>query len=257
HKQWKKFSDPDMLTCKSDFLLLQKYDGKPVCVTSNTYLKLVDRGFGSHNQSMIDKRPGMMNHLMQSMMSNEILMFHWHQMMQKNPVILEQTLDTWILQMNENSELLKNILGPIMSDNHLRDKMVHVMKNHDTMENHLKMNSKWMISVHQPITNPETTLCTWCPDYQVLTSSHLSDSNSDKTMEIIHHVWINSEMTQDMHTLMLENPSHMYMMSTHMMEPILFAIMNDQNLQKEMVELMLDHDEFMNTIRHDNPQNTH
>ena len=56
HKQWEKFSDPDMLTCKSDFLLLQKYNGKPACVMPNTYLKLVDRGFGSHNQSMIDKR---------------------------------------------------------------------------------------------------------------------------------------------------------------------------------------------------------
>ena len=258
HKQWKKFADPDMLTCKSDFLLLQKYDGKPACVMPNTYLKLVDRGFGSHNQSMIDKRPEMMNHLMQSMASNEVLMLHWHQMMQKNPVLLKQTLDTWILQMKENSDLLKNTLGPMMSDNHLRDKMIHTMKNHDTMENHLKMNSKWMILVHQPITNPETTLCTWCPDYPELTSSYLlNDSNSDKTMEIIHYVWINSEMTHDMHTLILQNPSHMHMMSTHMMEPLLNAIMNDQNLQQEMIELMLDHGEFMNTIRHENPQKVH
>ena len=78
-----------------------------------------------------------------------------------------------------------------------------------------------------------------------------------KAMEIVHHVWIDSEMAQDMHTLMLENPSHMYMMLTHMMEPILNAMMNDQNMRQEMIELMLDHNEFMNTIRHENPQNTH
>ena len=258
HKQWKKFADPDMLTCKSEFLLLQKYDGKPACVMPNTYLKLVERGFGSHNQSLIDKRPEMMNHLMQSMASNEVLMLHWHQMMQKNSILLEQTLDTWILQMKENPELLKNTLGPIMSDNHLRDKMIQIMKNHENMEDHLKMNSQWMISVHQPITNPENTLCTWCPTYQEFTtSSFLNGSGSDKTMEIVHHVWINSDITQDMHTLMLENPSHMHMMSTHMMEPILDAIMNDKSLQQEMIELMLDHDEFMNVIRHDNPNNAH
>lgn len=160
--------------------------------------------------------------------------------------------------MKENSELLKNTLGPIMSDDHLRDKMIHTMKNHENIEDNLKMNSQWMISVHQPIINSEITFCTWYPAYQELTHSPiLNNSTSDKTMEIVHHIWINSAMTQDMHTLMLENPSHMHMMSTHMMEPILYSIMNDQNLQQEMIELMLDHDEFMNKIRHDNTQNTH
>ena len=258
HNQWKEFADPDMLTCKSGFLLLQKNDGKPACVMPNTYLKLIDRGYGSHNQSLIGKQPEMMNYLMQSMASNEVLMFHWHQMMQENPTLLNQTLDTWIFQMKENSKLLKNTLGPMMSDNQLREKMIHTMKNHDTMENHLKLSPKWMISVHQPITTPETVSCTWCPDYQKPTvSSRLNESNSDKTMEIVHHVWIDSEMAQDMHTLMLENPSHMHMMLTHMMEPILNAMMNDQNMRQEMIELMLDHNEFMNTIRHENPQNTH
>jgi hypothetical protein len=101
HQQWKKFADPDMLTCKPGYLLIQKSNGNPACVMPSTYLKLIDRGYGPHNQSMMDKRPEMMNHLMNSMASNEKLMTHWHEMMQKNPAIMERTMNDWISQMKK------------------------------------------------------------------------------------------------------------------------------------------------------------
>jgi len=63
HQQWKKFADLDMITCNPGHLLLQKSNGNPTCVMPSTYLKLVDRGYGHHNQKFLEKHPQMMNNL--------------------------------------------------------------------------------------------------------------------------------------------------------------------------------------------------
>ena len=309
HQQWKKFADADMLTCKSGHLLLQKTNGNPACVMPSTYLKLVDRGYGLHNQSVMDKNPEMMTHLMNSMASNEKIMHHWHEMMQKNPDVMMQTMDDWVLQIKDNSNLLKNMLAPMTSDPELREKMIYTMKNHPQMETHLKSHSMWMDSIHQPMSSSmghgsesmmdsvmcggksdgmgnhtksmncsmdhdnskmgcpmcekmnEQRLanCPWCPDYKhhSMGSHSMTMSSSDKMMDMIHHMWINSEMTKDMHTMMLEDSSHMAMMSNQMMGPMLNAVMDDDDLREQMIELMLQHKDFMNSIRHDNPTQEH
>jgi hypothetical protein len=53
--------------------------------------------------------------------------------------------------------------------------------------------------------------------------------------------------------MMMKNPSHMAQMSEHMMVPMLNAIMDDVILRQQMIDLMLEHPDFMNTIRHNNP----
>ena len=265
HQQWKKFADPDMLTCKSGHLLIQKSNGNPACVMPSTYLKLVDRGYGPHNQSMMDKHPEMMNHLMNSMASNEKLMTHWHEMMKKNPTIMKRTMNDWILQIKKNPELLKNMLSPMTSEPELREKMINTMKNHPQMENHLKSHSMWMDSIHQPMMGSgmgpgmHQSGCVWCSNYEhnSMNSRGMMMSDSTKMMDMIHHVWINSEMTKDMHTMMLEDPSHMAMMSNQMMESMLNVVMDDEDLREQMIELMLQHKDFMNSIRHDNPEVDH
>ena len=270
HQQWKKFADLDMITCKSGQLLLQKNNGNPACVMPSTYVKLIVRGYGIHNQSMMDKHPEMMINLMNSMASNEKVMHHWHEMMQKNPTIMQNTMNDWVSQMKKNPELFKNMLAPMTSDPELREKMIEVMKNHSYMETLLKQNSKWMDSIHDSMMDSEmgqgmhNSQCVWCPDYQKYTNSHsmnsdeigshyMGFSNPDRMMDMIHHMWINSEITKDMHTMMLEDSSHMAMMSNQMMEPMLNAVMDDPNLREQMIELMLEHQDFMNSIRHDNP----
>ena len=262
HQQWKKFADIDMMTCKSGHLLLQKNNGNPTCVMPSTYLKLIDRGYGNHNQSIMDKRPEMMNHLMNSMASNQNLMSHWHEMMQNDSNMMTKTMIDWVSQMKKNPELLKNMLGPMTSDPELRDKMIHTMKNHPQMEAHLKSHSAWMDSIHQPMMGSgmgqgmHQSGCMWCSNYEhnSMNSHEMMMSGSDRMMNMIHHMWINSEMTKDMHTMMLEDPSHMAMMSNQMMEPMLNAIMNDEDLRQQMIELMLQHKDFMNSIRHENPE---
>lgn len=268
HQQWKKFADLEMITCKSGYLLLQKSNGNPTCVMPSTYLKLIDRGYGIHNQPMMDKHPEMMTDLMNSMASNEKLMNHWHEMMQKNPTIMQNTMSDWVSQMKKNPELLKNMLAPMTNDPELREKMIDTMRNHSHMETYLKSHSMWMDSIHQPIMGSGMGqgmhACQWCPNYEhhsmdsLVGSSHsMTMSTSDKTMDMIHHIWINSEITKDMHTMMLEDPSHMATMSNQMMEPMLNAIMDDVDLREEMIELMLQHQDFMNSIRHENLDTEH
>ena len=261
HDQWKKFADLDTLICKQGHLLLQKNNGNPACVLPFTYLKLIDRGYGAYDSSIMSKHPEMMNQLMQNMASNDKLMYHWHEMLQKNSSMMMQTMNNLVSQIKDNPELLKNMLGPMTSDPKLREKMIEIMRNHSQMENSLKQNTIWMDSVHQTMMSSgmeqgmHNITCTWCPDYQINANhEHFGEFvNSDRMMDVIHHMWINSEMTQDMHVLMMKNPSHMAQMSEHMMEPMLEAIMDDANLRQQMIDLMLEHPDFMNTIRHNNP----
>jgi len=261
HQQWKKFMDPDALTCKQGHLLLQKSDGTPACVVPSTYLKLIDRGYGTYDSSIMSKRPEMMNQLMQNIISNENLVSHWHDMMQKNPNVMTQTMNDWVSQMKENPELLKNMMGPMTSDPQLREKMIETMKSHSHMENSLKQHSKWMDSVHHSTMGSgmgqsmHNTACAWCPDYHMNASHGHSDgfANSDRMMDMMHEMWINSGMSSDMHRLMIQNSSHMAQMSEQMIEPMLNVIMDDEDLHQQMIDLMLEHHDFMNAIRHENP----
>lgn len=257
-KQWKKFADPQLLTCKDGFVLLQKSNGFPACVSPLTYLKLIDRGFTKFDFTLILNRSDMMTSLMETMASNQILMDHWHDMMLKNPHVIDKTMSNWISQIKDNPSLLENIMGPITTDLNLRAKMIEELKKHPIMENSLKENPSWMKSVHEPQMNPgmdNTTHyneCLWCPDYDshdsIDRSMHFS--NSDKMMDLMHHVWINEKLNKDMHEFMLENPAHMAMMSDKMMSQIMTPIMNDPELREQMISLMLKNQGFMNSIRH-------
>ena len=265
HQQWNKFADIDMLTCKPEHLLFQKTNGNPLCVIPTTYLKLVDRGYGNYDSSIMGKRPTMSNDLMQSMVSNSSLMHHWHEMLQKNPTVMKQILADWISQIRDDPDLLKNMLGLMASDPKLRLEMIESMKNHSHMEIVLKQHSGWMDSVHHPVTNSETadglhhSVCSWCPEYQKL-SDHASSfefANPDRMMDMMHVMWIGSEMSQDMNSMMLQNPSHMRHMSEQVMIPMFDSVMDHEDLRQQMIGLLLEHQDFMNAIRHDSPETKH
>jgi hypothetical protein len=257
-QQWVKYADPDLMTCKEGYILLQKNNGYPACVAPSTYLKLLDRGFAKFDFTLISNRHNMMNLLMQSMVSNQNLMNHWHDMMIKNPSITSKTMSDWISQMKEDPELLANMMGPMTSDPQLRGKMIEEMKKHPIMEHSLKQNPKWMESVHMPMMSPSTgqdmhhEQCSWCPEYHQFMDQSIEFSNPDKMMDLIHHMWINDQMNQDMHEYMLQSPDHIAIMSEQMMSQMLDPMMNDPELREKMIELMLEHQEFMDSIRHEN-----
>ena len=55
-----------------------------------------------------------------------------------------------------------------------------------------------------------------------------------------------------MHELMLENPQHMNLMTGETIDPILGFMMDDTELRQQMIDMMLEHPEFMSSIRHEN-----
>ena len=265
HQQWKESTDVDLITCKPGHLLLLNVNGNPLCVTPSTYLKLIDRGYGSYDLSIISQRPTMSSELMQEMMSHQDLTHHWHEMMTKNPVMKTQTANEWISHIKDDPELLKNFLGPISSDHNVRPAMIDAMKSHSHMETALKQHSAWMDSVHHPVLEPEMTdrtahdACAWCTKYQTHTNGqHLSEfANHDRMMHMMHEMWMDLKTSQELHLAMLENPTHMGQMSEHMMDPVLDMIMDDEALRQQMIDLLLEHQDFMNDIRHDNPEAAH
>lgn len=260
-QHWKQFSNVNSLECSSDRILLQKDNGSPACVLPSTYLKLVDRGYGNFDSSLM-MRPQMMNLLIQNMASNEGLMTHWHEMMQKSPHVTNQTMTNWISMMKEDPELLVNMMGPMTSDPQLRKHMIEIMKEHTVMEDTLKQDPRWMESVHKSMMNSDKGMgmhgCSWCPEYSHLHAMKtpmdhtMGFSHSGRIMDMMHHIWINDQMSEDLHEIMIASPDHMAQMSQNMLREMLGPMMNDPELREQMIDLMLQHQEFMNSVRHVN-----
>jgi hypothetical protein len=262
-QQWKQLPDPDILTCKDGLILLQKTNGSPACISSTTYLKLIDRGYGKFDSSQLMKRPEMMTHLMDGMVVQPQLMSHWHTMMENDPKIMQQSISDMVLQLKENPKSLANIMGPMTTNLELREEMIEHMKKHDQMMISFQEHPGWMESVHQPMMgssmNQEIssgmhgkTECSWCPEKSIDLQAH-QDFHRPKIMEdMIHPIWINEKMRSQMHELMLENPQHMDLMTDETIDPILGFMMDDIELRQQMIDMMLEHPEFMNSIRHEN-----
>ena len=264
-KQWKEISNIDQLTCNEGLLLLQKNNGAPACVSPSSYLRLIDRGYGMFDSEIMMDRPMMMNNLIERMTSNQMIMNHWHEMMINDKTMMQKTMQDWISQMKDNPKFLANMMGPMTSDPNLREQMIETMKQHGVMMSSLQGHPRWMDSVHDEMMSSGMGMgqnqgqgmhmnCSWCPEY-VAHDTHehpRSLSHSDRMMNMMHHMWINEEMTTDMHDYMIENPSHMAQMSGQMMGPMLGYMMNDPELRQQMIEMMLEHPEFMNSIRHEN-----
>ena len=262
--QWKQSHDPDILTCKDGLILLQKTNGSPACVSSLTYLKLIDRGYGKFDSTQLMKHPEMMTHLMGGMIVEPQLMRHWYTMMVNESKITQHTMSDMILQLKENSEFLANIMGPMTTNLELREQMIENMKNHDQMMISFQEHRGWMNSVHQPMmdSNMDQGMgpsmhgkdkCSWCPKIEQHNLHANLGFHQPKIMEdMMHHVWVNEKMRSQMHDFMLENPPHMDLMTDEIMDSILGLMMDDPELREQMIDMMLKHPEFMNSIRHEN-----
>lgn len=269
-KQWKQISDIEQLTCKEGLLLLQKNNGAPACVSSSSYLRLVDRGYGMFDSQIMMNRPIMMNNLMQTMTADQTIMHHWHEMMINDKAMMQTTMQNWISHMKENPQYLANMMGPMTTDPDLREQMIEEMRQHREMTRTLQEHPRWMDSVHHDGMGPgmgqgmgmgssqgkgmHMANCPWCPEYEMhQMHGHSKEfSHSGRMMDMMHHMWINEEMTTDVHEFMIKNPSHMAKMSEQMMGPMLGYMMDDPDLRQQMIDLMLEHQEFMDSIRHEN-----
>jgi hypothetical protein len=239
-------------------LLLQKNDGTPACVLPSTYFKLIDRQYGKYDSNLFEKQPEMIDNLLSNMVSNQDIMQHWHDMMIQNPKIMQETMSMWIAEMKDDPNFLKKFMDPMINEPDLREKMITKMKEHPVMMNTLKENTKWMHSVHEEMTESGM-------DYHMgqnytgsmHSSSHsmqhtMSFHNQEVMMDMIHHIWVSDSMRDKMAQFMLESPNHMPMMADQLMDHTLYSMMDDSALRQQMIDVMLENNEFMNSFRHEN-----
>ena len=261
--QWKKIADVDQLACNEGLMLLQKSNGAPACVSPASYLRLIDRGYGMFDSSMMNKRPAMTELLIKEMASNSDLMSHWHEMMNTNPKVMQDSMKEMVSQMKGMPNLLDHVMHPMITDPELRTKMIELMKSHPYMEETMRQNEKWMSSVHMPMNhgmdkqmghNMNNTMSESMTHNMPakMSSDSRGFSNSTRMMDMIHHMWIDSGFMLEMHQIMLENPNHMNQMSNEMMGPLLGTMMDDPEMRQKMIKYLLEHEEFMNSIRHEN-----
>lgn len=260
-KQWKEVPDMEILTCKPGMMLLQKSDGSPTCITPSTYLKLIDRKYGKYDSTLFVKRPEMIDNLLGNMVSNQNMMQHWHDMMIQNPNMMRETVNVWIPKMKYDSNFLKKFMDPMINDPKIREKMITKMKEHNMMTNTLQENTMWMHSVHEEITgegmnSPMGQNHSTHADMQSNTHDTMQHAmsfhNQDIMMDMIHHIWVNDSMRDKMTEFMLGNPNHMHLMTDQLMGQILNSMMDDSTLRQQMIDIMLENTEFMNSIRHEN-----
>lgn len=262
--QWEKLPDPDELTCKEGLILIQKNNGIPACVSPSTYLKLVDRGYGKFDSSQLMKRPAMMTNLMNGMVNDSQLMRHWHSMMMNDQKVMQQTMSNMVIQLKNNSKFMANIMGPMTTNPELRIQLIEHMKNNDMMMKSLQENSRWMTSVHQPMMDSnmgqgmghgmnDQMGCSWCPEIEQKDIQSNPGFHHPTIMEdMVHHIWLNKNMRNQMHNFMFENSYHMGLMTEQLMGPLLEFMMEDPEVRIQMIEMMLEHQDFMNSIRHEN-----
>lgn len=257
-KQWKQVSDMEILTCKSEMLLLQKSDGTPACVSPSTYLKLIDRKYAKYDSTLFVKHPEMIETLLNNMVSNQNIMQHWHDMMIQNPKIMQETMNMWIPKMKNDPNFLKKFMDPIINDPNLRERMIANMKEHSAMMNTLKENTTWMHSVNEKMTDMDSHMGQEYSGTDMHSNPHgtmqhgMSFHNQDIMMDMIHHMWITDTMRDKMTEFMLEDSTHIHMMTDQLMEQILNPMMDDAMLRQHMMDIMLENHDFMNSIRYEN-----
>ena len=166
-QQWEMFPDIEQITCTNGYgILVKESTGTPVCVKPAVYLRLVNRGYGEHDFSLMSKNQefmigidnNIMNHPeLQDDMINDPDMI---QAMQNNP--------EWIDHMQGKGMTEQDKMGQGMTE---QDKMGQGMMEQDKMGEGMmdkdKMGDKDMMGqgmMKQDKKMDKYTMgCKWCP----------------------------------------------------------------------------------------------
>jgi hypothetical protein len=261
--------DISQLSCRDGYVLLTKSNGMPSCVSTSSYLRLVDRGWGMWNSSIMMNRPQMMNNLMGQMMQDPQLMQQWHDVMIQNPQQLQETRNQWLGQIKENPQLLANIMGPMTTDPQLQTQMIDQMLQHQGMMQSIRNNTGWMGMMHgqmmgqgmgmhqcawcQAASNPNvhygTTTCPWCPVTNQTMGPSWMMHNPQYIQNMMGQVWQNSQWRQQMNDMMIQNPLHAGPMMNQMIGPMVDPMMSDPVIRQQMLDMIAQNQEFMQKLK--------
>ena len=263
--------DISQLSCREGFVILAKANGVPACVSPSSYLRLVDRGWGMWDSTMMMNRPQMMSDLMGGMIQDPQLMQQWHDMMIQNQQQMQQTRDQWLGQIKENPKLLANMMGPMTTDPNLQKQMIDQMLGHQGMMQSIRNNTGWMGMMHgqmmgqgmgmhqcawcQTASNPNvqygTTTCPWCPVTNQTMGTGWMMNNPQYMQNMMGQIWQNSQWRGQMNDMMIQNPWHIGPMTGQMIGQILNPMMDNPEIRQQMLEMITQNQEFMQKLRND------
>lgn len=271
--QWQTNPDVSQITCQEGFVLLTKANGLPACVSPSSYLRLVDRGWGMWDSSMMMNRPQMMNNLMGGMIQDPQLMQQWHDMMLQNQQQMQEIRTQWLQQLKENPQLMANMMGPMTTNPDLQKQMIDYMMQHKPMMQSIRNNTNWMNMMHgqmmdqgmmggmgmhncpwcptanTPNAQYGTPTCAWCPITNQTMGVGWMMHNPQQMQSMMNQVWQNPQWYQQMNEMMIQYPWHMGPMMGQMIGPMMSPMMDDPELRQQMLDMMMQNQEFMQKLR--------
>ncbi len=99
--QFKEGVPASEIACKTGFVLMVRESGSPACLTSPSYLRSVDRGWGVADLDLLQKNPEQLDSIIASIMQNRELREQVIERISANPEALEKI---------KSNEKLMNVL---------------------------------------------------------------------------------------------------------------------------------------------------
>lgn len=288
-EQMKANQDLTTITCKEGYVILTKQDSTSACVSPTTYLRLIDRGWGMWDRSIMN-HPLMINNVMNQMMQNPQMMQQWHDMMMQNPQQMENMREQWFAKIKEDPQIMANIMGPMTTDPELQQKMIEQMIQHQEMMQSMRANNQWMGMMMKgggpmmgqgmhgsgmgmgqgaggcpwcPMSGTTssdiqygTTTCLWCP---VMTGTNQPMTmnwnmhNPQHVQNMMNQMWQDPQWREQMNNMMIQNPWHMGSMMNQIMGSMMGPMMSDPQLRQQMLDMMSQNLDFMQNLKQ-NPQ---
>ncbi len=275
-QQWKNIDDISQITCKEGLVLLEKANGAPACVSPNAYLRLVDRGWGMWDSSIMTNRPNMMQEVMGHVVRDPNLSQQLHSMIQQNQNLWYDVSP----QLKQDPQVLQNMMMPMMNDPQSRQQMIEMMQQNPQMMQSVRNNNMMMgmIQGNMPLPSSQTPMGDHMMNQGVkgpmmgqkgqmggsmmgqnMMGQGMMEPMMNQGMMMHNPQMMNSMMNQMMNNpqtktmmqnMMMQNQYHMQaMIDQGMVGPMLGPMMNDPQLQQEMLDLMMQHRDMMMNLR--------
>ncbi len=266
-QQWKNMDDVSQVTCREGLVLLEKTTGAPACVSPNAYLRLIDRGWGMWDPTIMSNRQNMMQGVMSQIIRDPNMSQQLHTMIQQKPNLWYDSPNQLRQQIQQYPDSFQNIMIPMMNDPQLRQQMIEMMQQNQQMMQSIQSNNimMGMIRGNIPLPLNQTTTMGGGEEGQntmgqggmmmrgPMMGQGMMMHNPQVMQGLMNQMLNDPQMGAAMRGMMIQNPYHMESMMMpmnqgmvgHMFSPM----MNDPELRQQMLDLMVQHRDMMMELR--------
>lgn len=278
-QQWRQANDISQISCATGLVLIQKVNGAPACVSPDAYLRLVDRGWGMWDPTIMSNRPNMMQGVIDQAIRDPVLSKHLHSMAQQEKTLWYDVSPQLKQQLQEDSQILQSTMMPIMNDPQLRQQMIEMMQQSPQIMQSIRNNNMMMQMIQGSIPLPSNQTGMTGTTGDLVMSKGLKGSMMenqgkmrDQTMgqnmmgqmmewgmmmhnpQMMQNMMVqmmnDPQMRAMMQSMMIQNPHHRQsMVNQGMAGPMVGSMINDPQLREQMLDMMMQHQDMMMSLR--------